>query len=254
MPTIQIADTELYYESKGNGPCILFAHGAGGNAAIWFNQIAHFSEAFQCITFDHRSFGRTRWDGTEITVERFRDDVIALLDELNCETAHMVGQSMGGLTVLRCALDIPERVSSLTLSCSSGGIINPTPSDSLEALTTVEGDDTAVIKNTMSRQTVENRALNQLYESINNFNTEFSWDKLGALLDMKEIELAELAGVTAPTLFIAGAEDPMFPPEQLRAYVPHFPKADIEVVENAGHSPYFEQPRIFNKLLENHVK
>ena len=58
-----------------------------------------------------------------------------------------------------------------------------------------------------------------------------------------------VAEVAQPVLFIAGAEDPLFPAELLESYVPWFPDARIEVVQDAGHSPYFEQPEVFNRLL-----
>ena len=63
----------------------------------------------------------------------------------------------------------------------------------------------------------------------------------------------QLANISTPTLFIAGAEDPLFPSEQLAALVPHFPNARIEIVQDAGHSPYFEQPDTFNHLLTDHL-
>ena len=86
----------------------MFAHGAGGNAAIWFNQIAYFAPNHQVIAFDHRCFGRSSVsDG--MTVHHFRDDLLGILDDLGIDRAHLVGQSMGGFTVLRCALDAPDR-------------------------------------------------------------------------------------------------------------------------------------------------
>ena len=43
LPTVESSGTDIYYEVNGEGPAILFAHGAGGNAAIWFQQVAHFN-------------------------------------------------------------------------------------------------------------------------------------------------------------------------------------------------------------------
>ena len=95
----------------------------------------------------------------------------------------------------------------------------------------------------------------QLYESINNFNVDFSWSNLTRLLSPEdEVQLDDLAAVKCPTLFICGEEDPLFPPELLASYVPHFGDARIEVVANSGHSPYFEQPEEFNALLRRHLE
>ena len=134
MPYVNSNGTEIYYESTGAGPAIVFAHGAGGNAAIWFNQIAHFKSKYQCITFDHRSFARSPAPDSTLTIPNFRDDIFAIMDHLEINKAHLVGQSMGGFSALRCALDNPDRVSSLTLSCTPGGISLPNPSKALQEL------------------------------------------------------------------------------------------------------------------------
>ena len=253
MPFLDRSDARIYYESKGQGDAIVFAHGAGGNAAIWFNQIAAFSGAYSTLVFDHRCFGRSLCN-VDLTVTDFRDDLLGILDALNIERAHLVGQSMGGFTCLRTALDMPARVISLTLSCTSGGIYNPEPTDALRNLTASDVRATSGVLKTMSRSSSEQIHLMQLYESINNFNTEFSWGRLSTLLGPEEVvDLGQLKEVQCPTLFISGAEDPLFPPDQLSQYVPHFNNAKIEVVENAGHSPYFEQPTVFNGLLLKHI-
>ena len=255
MPIINRDKTEIYYESKGGGPALVFAHGAGGNAAIWFNQIAHFSEHFQCISFDHRSFGRSPLGSEPITVHQFRDDLLAILDELNIERAHLVGQSMGGFTALRTTLDHPDRVLSLTMSCTAGGIYNPNPSPALKTLTSnTERTGGNGVLATMAKQSQNDKALMQLYESINSFNVQFDWSNLATLLGKDDVvSLEALGSISKPTLFISGEEDPLFPPELLRSFVPHFGDARIEVVSNTGHSPYFERPAEFNRLLEAHL-
>lgn len=254
MPTSSSAGAEIYYESKGQGPALVFAHGAGGNAGIWFNQIAYFAPDYQVVAFDHRGFARSPAPASTITVHHFKDDLLAILDDLNIERAHLVGQSMGGFTVLRCALDVPDRVASLTMSCTSGGIINPDPTPAMRNLTSSKGNDTSGVKATMAKKTFANPALIQLYESINNFNTEFSWNMLRTLLGPDDVvQLEQLADIACPTLFFAGAEDPLFPPALLESYLPHFNNARIEIVADAGHSPYFEQPAVFNEVLEQHI-
>lgn len=255
MPVLQRDRAQIYYESKGQGPAIVFAHGAGGNAAIWFNQIAEFAGDYQCIAFDHRGFARSPAQGDALSVQDFRDDLLAIMDELDVAQAHLVGQSMGGFTVLRTVLDAPDRVSSITFSCTSGGIYNPQPTAAVKNLTASRDDDASGVQQTMSAVSQRNTALMQLYESVNNFNTEFSWARLSGLLGKGGVvQHNELAAVACPVLFISGAEDPLFPPEQLKAMVPHFPNGKIEIIENAGHSPYFERPDVFNQILRAHIR
>ena len=106
----------------------------------------------------------------------------------------------------------------------------------------------------MSKKTFENPALVQLYASIQSFNTEFSFERLSALRrEEDQVNIDLLGSMEIPTLFISGREDPLFLPEQLSQLVPHFHSASIKIVDDAGHSPYFEQPTVFNKLLSDHI-
>ncbi|MGD8832310.1 MAG: alpha/beta hydrolase, partial [Pseudomonadales bacterium] len=65
---------------------------------------------------------------------------------------------------------------------------------------------------------------------------------------------ADAGAVAVPVLFVSGAEDPLFPSAQLAGYVPWFSDARLEIVEDAGHSPYFEQPAAFNALLADFLE
>ena len=248
MPTAQSAGAAIYYETSGEGSALLFAHGAGGNAAIWFQQTAHFAERFTCIAFDHRGFARSPAPPSTLTAAQFRDDALAVLDAEGVDRAHVVAQSMGGYTALRLALDAPDRVASVTLSGTSGGLPNEQPSEALKAL--VSGNASAGIAATMAQATKADKPKMALYAAISAFNTAFSFAKLAGLVGSGGPSLADAGRIACPVLFVAGREDPLFSPSLLTSYVPHFPNARITVVEDAGHSPYYEQPEVFNALLD----
>ena len=59
MPKVQVNGIELYYEVHGDGPALVFAHGAGGNHLSWWQQVPVFSRRYCCVTFDHRGFGQS---------------------------------------------------------------------------------------------------------------------------------------------------------------------------------------------------
>ena len=58
MPTVKAQHAKIYYEACGpeNAPALVFAHGRGGNASCWWQQVPHFSERYRVIVFDHRGF------------------------------------------------------------------------------------------------------------------------------------------------------------------------------------------------------
>ncbi|MEZ5597938.1 MAG: alpha/beta fold hydrolase [Pseudomonadales bacterium] len=254
MPYATSSGTRIYYEVAGEGPDILFAHGAGGNAAIWYQQVAWFSgKGFRCITFDHRTFARSPAPADSVSAPALRDDALAVLDAVGADKAHVVGQSMGGFTALRLALDAPHRVLSLTLSATPGGLPNPAPTESAANLTRSDENAGDGILRTMSRATLARPERVALYRAITAFNVDFRMTSLRALA-RDPVSLEAASALQCPVLFIAGAEDPLFPASLLASFVPHIPGARLIVVQDSGHSPYFEQPDTFNALLHAHVR
>ncbi|MCH8744730.1 MAG: alpha/beta hydrolase, partial [Chloroflexi bacterium] len=77
MPKTPINGIELYYESHGEGPAIVFSHGRGGNHLSWWQQMASFSSEYRCITFDHRGWGLTADQPNGPGPKAFVDDLIA---------------------------------------------------------------------------------------------------------------------------------------------------------------------------------
>ena len=122
-----VPGASIYLEVTGPAagstkPPVVLCHGAGGNHAIWFRQVAAFAPERDVITWDHRGFGRTvAHEGIgEPAVSR--GDLGAVLDAAGVERAHVVAQSMGGWTALGFTIEHPERVVSLTLADTVAGI------------------------------------------------------------------------------------------------------------------------------------
>src|SRR5271156_2946347 len=115
MPFAPVNGVELYYESYGDGPPLVFAHGAGGNHLSWWQQLPVFASRFRCVTFDHRGFGFSRDVPDSPGPRAFGDDLRGLLDHLGIDRANLVSQSMGGWTNAAFAVAHPERVRTLAL-------------------------------------------------------------------------------------------------------------------------------------------
>jgi 3-oxoadipate enol-lactonase len=109
MPKAQLNGIELYYEVHGDGPVIVFAHGAGGNHLSWWQQVPVFARQYRCVTFDHRGFGQSPDIPDGPSSQAFVEDLKQLLDHLTIERASLVAQSMGGRTCLGFTLAYPDR-------------------------------------------------------------------------------------------------------------------------------------------------
>ena len=120
---VVVGGERIYYESTGSGEVVVFSHGAGGNHAIWVHQTPVFAEKFRVVTWDQRGWGKsTDVRGLAGDSDTAVEDLRRLLDHLDIDAAHLVGQSMGGWAVAGFALRYPERTRSLVLANTYGGL------------------------------------------------------------------------------------------------------------------------------------
>lgn len=113
--TIAHRGCTLSYDTEGRGPPVLMIHGTGVGGAAWRPQVQGLADAFTCLTFDNRGFGRSQPVGEPLSLDLLADDAIALLDAAGWESAHVVGHSLGGLIALYMARARRARVRSLSL-------------------------------------------------------------------------------------------------------------------------------------------
>lgn len=118
---IDVGDAEIHVEITGNGPDLFLVAGLGGRGAFWSKQVQDFAEHFRVITFDHRGCGNSTPDKVVYGAEHMAKDVLALMDAMGIKQANLVGHSTGGAIGQHIALDHPERLSKLVLSCSWAG-------------------------------------------------------------------------------------------------------------------------------------
>src|SRR3954468_14520183 len=111
MPHVALNGVELYYESTGDGPPLIFCHEFAGDYRSWAPQVQAMSRLYRCITYCHRGFppSSVPSDPAAYTHDLLIDDLLGLMDHLELRQAHLVGFSMGGNVVLNFALRHPER-------------------------------------------------------------------------------------------------------------------------------------------------
>ena len=243
MSKARINGIDLHYQAYGEGDTIVFAHGAGGNLLSWWQQIPYFSQNYQCVTFDHRGFGHSIDELEGPGTDAFVDDLAGLLDHLNVDRAHLVAQSMGGRTMLGFAVAHPHRTRSLVMADTVGGMAVEEVSELhrrwRDSHPSSEQVGTRALSPGFRKQNPE---LANLYLQISSTNPP----RLAGATESTGPNADQLAGMTAPALFIVGEVDEMTPPEVVEAGARYVPGAKVTRVPNAGHSVYFEQSEIFN--------
>jgi 3-oxoadipate enol-lactonase len=249
MPFAQINGAELYYETHGEGAALVFAHGGFGNHLSWWQQLAEFSRAFRCVTFDHRGFGWSREPADSPGPAAFPEDLRALLDHLGIQRAALVGQSMGGWTVLGFAGAYPERTRALVLCDTMAGVDAPDMRLPAASRPRPAGTGAAFKQAVAAGFSERAPAMDFLYRQIAAMNVNFAPESLRKLLKVRN-RVEPVVENRIPTLIFAGEMDEMTPPQIMEALARHIPHAGLVKVAGAGHSVYWEKPAEFNAILK----
>ncbi|WP_281825122.1 alpha/beta fold hydrolase, partial [Sphingobium sp. BS19] len=128
---IQAGKHRLHYHEAGEGPALLMIHGGGPGAGGWSNyrrNIDAFAKHFRVIIPDLPGFSQSDKPVIDGSIyQYYADSMRDLLDVLGVEKAHIIGNSLGGATTLKLALDTPERADRLVLMGPGGGLQIYTP-------------------------------------------------------------------------------------------------------------------------------
>src|ERR1700750_2965571 len=129
MPRISTRDgIQLYCDRPAPVSRVVFVHEYAADHRTWEPQMRHFSRSHRCVTFSQRGYppSDVPKNPDQYLQDAFRDDVIAVMDALKIDKAHVVGHSMGALTALLVGIRYPERCISVTAAgCGYGSRADP---------------------------------------------------------------------------------------------------------------------------------
>lgn len=251
MPYAPINDIQMFYESHGAGPALVFAHGRGGNHLSWWRQVAAFQEGYRCVTFDQRGWGLTEGPDGAPNPTTVSADLLALLNYLEIDRAVLVAQSMGGISSLRVALHHPERVAGLLLADTTAGIGDASV---VSLLSDVHPPDDPLRRALSDGFISEHPDLTFLFGSIGRINQPMPVSVVSDMFRNPEgPQASDLATMAVPTLLVVGEEDAIFPVHVIEATHRLIPDSRLAVVPGAAHSTHFEQADAFNELLREFI-
>jgi 3-oxoadipate enol-lactonase len=121
MPHADVNGQRLYYEVHGEGEPLLLVMGLGADLLAWAPQIPAWSARYKLIAVENRDVGRSSYADAPYDIADMAADTLALADELGIDSFHLLGLSMGGAIAQTVALDVPDRVRTLTLVVTWGG-------------------------------------------------------------------------------------------------------------------------------------
>ena len=265
MPTLTTDDgVRLAFEETGSGTPVVFVHEFAGDLRSWEPQVRHLSRRYRCITWNARGFPPSDVpdDTGAYSQDRARDDVLAVLDALDIERAHVVGLSMGGFATLHFGLAHPGRARSLVVA----GVGYGAEPDQRERFRS-EADITARILRTegmaawaaayalgptrVQFQNKDPRGWREFADMLAEHSAAGSAHTQQGVQKARPsvFDLAEgMKELTVPTLVVTGDEDwPCLVPSVFMKRT--IPSAGLLVVPNTGHTVNLEEPAAFNAAL-----
>jgi pimeloyl-ACP methyl ester carboxylesterase len=131
MSTFRFRGHDVYYRREGSGPPMVFLHNGGTSHRIWEPLLERYRADHDVIAVDMLGFGRSAHPDIEYSLDLYAEMLDALIEELGLEDVTLVGNCMGGATVLREAAARPERVRAvvainvLTDHTADRGVLRP---------------------------------------------------------------------------------------------------------------------------------
>ncbi len=242
-----------YIDTGGKGVPIVLLHAATGSVDVWENQIKPFQSAgYRVIAFDRRGWGQSASTGTDVGTAA--GDLQALLDHLKIDRIHLVGTAAGGSVAFVFALSFPQRVRSLVVAASIGGVTD----EEFQAL------GNRLRPPAFLALPPDLRELGPAYRAANPKGTE-RWleneqnsrppgPRAPAQPLRNRMTLALLETIKTPTLFIAGGADMYAPPAVMQMFAKRVKGSQLITVPDAGHSVYWETPQAFNDAVLRFVR
>lgn len=253
----------VHYELAGpaDGEVVVLVHGFSVPAYLWDPTFETLTQAgFRVLRFDLYGRGHSDRPDVDYTIPFFADQLDQLVEELNLDTPfNLVGLSMGGPIVTQFTNRKPQKVKRLVLMDPM--VFAPSEEDVAPMTTPLIGEYLATVylipqlaagqsgdfQNKDRYPDWEDRFREQMQyhgfraailSTIRNFPAQ---DTLGEYRDLGEKDL--------PVQLFWGRQDQTIPLEQSEKLLELVPQAKLNIIENAGHLPHFEQPDVVNPLL-----
>lgn len=259
MSTINVNGIEINYRVEGHGPWVTLSHSLTCDLSMWDDVAAALTPDFTVLRYDTRGHGRTTAPSGDYSFGLLTQDLLGLLDTLKIERTHYLGLSMGGMIGQHFALAAPQRLNKLIIANSTSRIPPEAGAlwDQRIALARAEGC-AGVVEGTLARwftpafRAASPAAVDRIATQIRNTPAA---GYIGCASAIRTLDItAKISAITAPTLVIAGADDPGTPPAMSEAIAGAIPGARLEVIPAASHLSCIEQPEIFKRLVTDFLK
>jgi 3-oxoadipate enol-lactonase len=254
-----LEDVPMAVDDAGSGLPVVFLHAFPLHRRMWEPQLAALMHECRCVLPDLRGFGDSV-ARPPYSMDRYADDIAAVMDMLLIDRAVLCGLSMGGYVALAFWRRHPERVRGLVLADTRATADTAEGAERRRELIGVARSSGAagvadrqvtglLGRTTRSKQPELEERVRQIMAAN---RPEGIIGALEAMLERPD-STPTLATITVPTLVIVGEEDALTPVADARALHQGIAGSRLEVIAGAGHLSNMERPAAFNTVLSEFV-
>ena len=251
MEIVRARGLEIAYERVGEGPLLVFVHGAAVDARMWQPQLAALAEEFTVVAWDEPGAGRSSDVPADFSLADYAACLAALIETLDLGPAHVAGLSWGGTVAQELYRHSPELVATLILVDTYAGWKGSLPED--EVRIRVEG----VRQMLAAADHLFDPTLPGLFAGdppaefvplLEAMAADVRPESMRtALLVMAETDERDLLPrIAVPTLLIWGELDARSPLNVARQFEKGISDTKLVVISGAGHVSNLERPEAFN--------
>lgn len=256
---------KLYYEESGSGFPVIFVHEFAGDVRSWEPQIRYFSRRYRCVNFAARGFfpSDVPEEPEMYSQEIARDDILAVLDGLDIEKAHIVGLSMGGFATLHFGISYPKRATALVVAGAGYGAGEEAAKrferETTEAAERMETETMAEFGKTYALGPTRVQLQNKDPRGWKEFEEQLrEHSSLGSANTMRGVQRRrpslydlepQMKAMHIPTLILNGDEDD--PCLDIGVFMKRTIRSSaLVLLPQTGHASNLEEPALFNQFVD----
>jgi 3-oxoadipate enol-lactonase len=239
------------------GPAIILSNSLGTRLSMWDPQVHPLVEAgYRVVRYDTRGHGDSASPPTPYTIEDLGGDLVAVLDRFGIERAHVAGVSLGGATAMWAAVHASARVGRLIVCCAAVRFGDPAGWEERAELVREHG--MAPVAEAIAERWFTARFAKDhphvVVEIVHALAQTDPEGYAGCCEAIGGLDLSdEIGAIKAPTLVIAGAQDPVSPPADGRFVADRIAGARFEVVDPGAHLSSVERHDVVTQLILDHL-
>jgi len=258
---VHLAGHPTHFIERGAGPPLILIHGFFYDTYMWHNNIDALAAHFKVYAFDLWGFGYSTREPMHYGYSLYSDQLLEFMDALGIQKASLIGQSMGGGTIVKFATSHRERIDRAIL-VDPAGMPNPQPLMARIANFPLVGEVMYGLQSNFMRRLALRRNFihdpvyitESYFENVTRFHKIRGTSEAMLTILRKRFfdtlldDIQAFRASDVPALIVWGREDQSIPVERGEAMHATMKGSRFQIISDAGHCPHDEQSELFNQL------